>query len=205
MRFKQYDEVKYCGEHCIIVFYENDDRHFILEYKYNCGKGWSKDYLIPSDYISQGSNMYWSVTQSETITLITSKSTSTDYIIELNDSMIGKRISCIIEGDIINEAKIQKEDGNYYICQDLKEGSNCKDKLGYKYSWIVDKGSKENLAQYTVRVTKILLLDQPTIKSINIIKEVVNTVKEYLIPQQEEKVIIKINKKRSIIKINQNE
>lgn len=53
----------------------------------------------------------------------------------------GQKITCIIDGTRINDAKIAIERGIYYICQNLKDGSIIKDKLGYKYSWVVECNS----------------------------------------------------------------
>lgn len=35
------------------------------------------------------------------------------------------------------DARLQKQDGKWFVCQNKLDGSDCKDKLGYKYSWIV--------------------------------------------------------------------
>jgi hypothetical protein len=46
--------------------------------------------------------------------------------------------------------KIQFEDGKYYLCQNKKDGSDCKNKLGYKYSWIVYDGTSYELKSHDV-------------------------------------------------------
>lgn len=56
----------------------------------------------------------------------------------------GRRFKCKIEGDYV-EGKIQVEDGYVYLCQNIKKGDSCKDKLEYLFSWIVDTGSKDDL------------------------------------------------------------
>ena len=63
---------------------------------------------------------------------------------ELNDSYIGKLFKFKIKG-IEYIGKIQKQDENYYFCQDSREGNHCNDKLGYKYSWSVFNGSIDDL------------------------------------------------------------
>ncbi len=47
----------------------------------------------------------------------------------------GMRVKCKICGVEINDAKLTFEDGKWYICQDVKNGSSCRDKKGYRYSW----------------------------------------------------------------------
>lgn len=54
----------------------------------------------------------------------------------------GTRITCTIDGIPIDDAKVQKQGGQYYICQNKKDGSSCRDKLGYKYSWVEDSDIK---------------------------------------------------------------
>lgn len=54
---------------------------------------------------------------------------------KLTQDLIGKEISCIINGIEIKSAKINFQNQSYYICQNKKDGSRCKNTLGYKYSW----------------------------------------------------------------------
>ena len=51
--------------------------------------------------------------------------------------MVGKKITCMIEGKFIDDARIQlnEANGKLYICQNQKSGEVCRDMLGYKYSW----------------------------------------------------------------------
>ena len=55
----------------------------------------------------------------------------------------GKKVRCKIKGTEIDDAKILVEHVNgydkVYICQNLKEGLETKDKLGYRYSWCVSE------------------------------------------------------------------
>lgn len=55
----------------------------------------------------------------------------------------GARVTCTIKGTEIRDAKLQYEDGQWYICQNLKDGAYCLDKLGYKYSWVFNKENPE--------------------------------------------------------------
>lgn len=47
----------------------------------------------------------------------------------------GDRVTCKIEGEEINDAKIYKDLDYCYICQNIKHGVDAPDKLGYKSSW----------------------------------------------------------------------
>jgi len=67
------------------------------------------------------------------------------YIKSLTTEMDGKHITCKIENTVISDARIVFEEDNYYIVQNLKNGSDCNEKLGYKYSWVVSDGSTDNL------------------------------------------------------------
>ena len=48
---------------------------------------------------------------------------------------VGGACTCIIDGIKIEDAKLQFEDDDWYICQNKINGVNCSDKLGYNYSW----------------------------------------------------------------------
>ena len=50
----------------------------------------------------------------------------------------GTEISCRMAGETINRAKITIEETRRYVCQDVKDGSYCEDKQGFKYSWVED-------------------------------------------------------------------
>ena len=71
----------------------------------------------------------------------------------------GDLISCTIDGTFVKEAKIHREYCGYgyhwFICQNLKKGVGCKNRLGYKFSWIsVDDN------QVWVGITNIKLLKE---------------------------------------------
>ena len=52
----------------------------------------------------------------------------------------GDRVKCTIDGTDINDASISiDKNGTPFICQDKKDGWYADDKLGYKYSWVLDK------------------------------------------------------------------
>jgi len=47
----------------------------------------------------------------------------------------GLHIKCVIERGQIDDAKLHNQNGEWFICQNIKDGSDCEYKLGYKYSW----------------------------------------------------------------------
>lgn len=78
-------------------------------------------------------------------------------ITQLTPDMHGKAIICELEGDIISDAKIVLEEGQYFIVQNHRNGYDCIDKLGYKCSWTVTDGTPYALE--TNSVTNIQLLN----------------------------------------------
>lgn len=51
----------------------------------------------------------------------------------------GDRVTCTIDGTKITDAKISIDKNETpYICQNFKDGTNADDKLGYKYSWVLN-------------------------------------------------------------------
>lgn len=79
---------------------------------------------------------------------------------KLKDLKHGTRVTCEIEGTKIDDAKIAIENERYFICQNLEEGSEVEDKLGYKYSWLfgrpeTDKELKEKIDYFKVTNLKI--------------------------------------------------
>lgn len=61
----------------------------------------------------------------------------------------GKKFKAYI-WDKQTEGRIQIEDECVFLCQNMIDGDNCKDKLGFKYSWSVGDGSIILLAQNNV-------------------------------------------------------
>jgi len=66
----------------------------------------------------------------------------------------GDRVTCEIGDAKIKDARISVDDrdtsgsgeaNKFYICQDIMNGSTANDKLGYKYSWVVDDLSLEEI------------------------------------------------------------
>ena len=57
----------------------------------------------------------------------------------------GDRVKCTIKGVDIKDARISiDKDGTPFICQNKKDGWDAADKLGYKYSWELDKEFNNN-------------------------------------------------------------
>ena len=66
----------------------------------------------------------------------------------------GTEFTAKIECAVVT-GKIQKEDGRYFLCQNKKDGTDCKNKLGYKYSWIVGNGTISDLKFHNVTDFKL--------------------------------------------------
>ena len=86
----------------------------------------------------------------------------------------GREFNCKIDG-MPTKGKIQVERKKVYLCQDFHTGKECKNKLGFMYSWTVDSGNKDDREYEGVTNFKLL---------------------------PEKKKIIKIVSKKKIIKIN---
>lgn len=56
----------------------------------------------------------------------------------------GRKFSAKIRGTYA-EGLIRVEDGRVYLCQNMKNGAGCGDKLGFSFSWQVNKGSRDDL------------------------------------------------------------
>lgn len=57
----------------------------------------------------------------------------------------GKRFACKINGtEVIG--RITVEEGKVYLCQNEREGNDCENKRGYRYSWNVDDGHPDRLS-----------------------------------------------------------
>ena len=77
-------------------------------------------------------------------------------ITQVTNDMIGKKVTCKIEGKVINDAKIQKDGAKYYICQNIKNGNLAEDLLGYKCSWSIETGSSINLKKNHITDLKLV-------------------------------------------------
>lgn len=50
------------------------------------------------------------------------------------------------------EGKIQVEGDKVYLCQNSKDGKDCDDKLGFRYSWYIRKASPEDMKDKWINV-----------------------------------------------------
>jgi len=64
---------------------------------------------------------------------------------------VGTKFKAKIEG-VECEGRIQKEDGNIYLCQNEKDGKGCGDSLGFYYSWNIGYGSPVDLKDTEVEI-----------------------------------------------------
>lgn len=73
----------------------------------------------------------------------------------LTKNDVGKEFTAKIQGVSVKD-RIQFESGRLYLCQNEKNGSDCSDKLGYKFSWVIGDGSIGEMKSRDVRnlVTK---------------------------------------------------
>lgn len=78
-------------------------------------------------------------------------------VTEITKDMIGKKISCTIEGKTVEEALITWDNSRYFLLQNVKEGLSADDKKGYLYSWSVKNGSSYMIKDNKVR--NIILLE----------------------------------------------
>lgn len=61
----------------------------------------------------------------------------------------GRKFSAKIEGTYA-EGLIRVENGTVYLCQNVKNGDDCDDKLGFRFSWQVCDGSIDNIKDMDV-------------------------------------------------------
>jgi len=69
---------------------------------------------------------------------------------------VGTKFKAKIE-EVECEGRIQKEDGDIYLCQNVKNGALCYDKLGFDYSWSIRKGNSVNLTENKVEIISLEL------------------------------------------------
>lgn len=69
-----------------------------------------------------------------------------------------------IKGEQVS-GRITVEDGYAYLCQDIFEGKNCRNKRGYKYSWFVGEGGENDLEINSVSEFRLTGLDEGVIEA----------------------------------------
>lgn len=56
--------------------------------------------------------------------------------------MHGKKITCDIDGEHIDDARISVEAGYVFVCQNIMDGSYGQEKFEYKYSWVISRRNR---------------------------------------------------------------
>lgn len=82
-----------------------------------------------------------------------SKILLTDAELRAND---GKKVTCVINGNKIEDAMIHVENGDIYILQNKMQGESCNIKKNYQYSWDITNYDD----QYHWDCENIQLLDE---------------------------------------------
>ena len=62
---------------------------------------------------------------------------------------IGTRFTATIDS-VETKGKIQKQNGSIFLCQNLKDGEECGDMLGYEFSWCIGCGTYDELEVHSV-------------------------------------------------------
>lgn len=87
---------------------------------------------------------------------ISEESTNSKYSImergKMTPDLIGAHVSCNINGMYIDNARIQYQGGQYYICQNYVNGASCADRFGFTYAWAISLEAKDS-----PEVTKLVL------------------------------------------------
>lgn len=78
---------------------------------------------------------------------------------DLTQKDVGRKFSAIIAG-ISSEGKIQYDGGTYFLCQNERDGSSCKNKLKYKFSWAIGEGKVSDLQKNAVRKLRIQVISE---------------------------------------------
>lgn len=76
----------------------------------------------------------------------------------------GKKFRCKIDGLYV-EGRIQVEKDMAFLCQNIKDGVECEDKLGYTYSWYVGTGNKVYLSISNVTNFEIIGMTKEEIEN----------------------------------------
>lgn len=76
---------------------------------------------------------------------------------------VGTKFTGYIESTYV-EGRIQKQNGDIFLCQDEKNGQEPEDKLGLMYSWTVNNGDEYKLKSNGTIITSLTL--DPQFKSL---------------------------------------
>lgn len=69
--------------------------------------------------------------------------------------------------------KIQKEQNEIYLCQNIEDGYRCSDKLGYLYSYTIGQGNIVDMKCNEVLITKISAPEKLILPNIEILSNYV--------------------------------
>lgn len=75
----------------------------------------------------------------------------------------GLSVTCVIEGVTIEDAKLSKAECfgiEWFVCQNLKDGTRANDRKGYDFSWSIGEGINRHLAIKGVLSLKPLVFDE---------------------------------------------
>ena len=75
----------------------------------------------------------------------------------------GMKVRCKINETEIKNARLQYENGVWFVCQNVKCGTPCIDKLGYKYSWEFEQ---EPDGTYSFHVTDLEPADSTNVEDL---------------------------------------
>jgi hypothetical protein len=67
---------------------------------------------------------------------------------------IGSTFTANIE-EIKTSGRIFKHGTNIYLCQNKKDGCDSPNKLGFKYSWIINRGTAADLSKISIDVSNL--------------------------------------------------
>lgn len=76
----------------------------------------------------------------------------------------GRRFKCKMDGLYV-EGRIQVEKNMAFLCQNIRDGGECEDKLGYTYSWYVGTGDKDYLLMNNITNFEIVDMTKEEIEN----------------------------------------
>ncbi len=80
--------------------------------------------------------------------------------VTLGDLKHGVSVTCQIQGEVIDDAKISiDDDGRYHICQNVQNGHDAKNKLGYDLSWTFNYPVDDNSLQIKLKNVSVTNLE----------------------------------------------
>lgn len=76
----------------------------------------------------------------------------------------GRKFKCKMDGLYV-EGRIQVEKNMAFLCQNIRDGGECEDKLGYTYSWYVGTGDKDYLLMNRITNFEIIGMTKEEIEN----------------------------------------